>query len=126
MLDSLLDHLARSRGIGDAYYDYRGELKQVSPATKKAILAVMGCQVDDAEAIAHEIAELDAARWRTLLPCVAVIRPGHTGVIVALPGDCSTGRSTGVSNLRTARAAPAACARATSPKESGANSRAAG
>jgi len=87
MLDSLLDHLARSRGIGDAYYDYRGELKQVSPATKKAILAVMGCRVDDAEAIACEIADLDAARWRTLLPPVAVIRAGHTGVVVALPGD---------------------------------------
>ncbi len=66
MLDSLLDHLARSRGIGDAYYDYRGELKQVTPATKKAILTVMGCQVNDADALAREIAELDAARWRTL------------------------------------------------------------
>ena len=62
MLDSLLDHLARSRGIGDAYYDYRGELKQVSPATKKAILAVMGCRVDDAEAIACEIADLEGFR----------------------------------------------------------------
>ena len=35
-----------------------------------------------------EIAEREAARWRSLLPPVAVVRPGRTGVIVALPGDC--------------------------------------
>jgi 4-alpha-glucanotransferase len=87
MLDSLLDHLARSRGIGDAYYDYRGELKAFSPATKTAILAAMGCRVDDAAAIEHEIAELDAERWRSVLPPVAVVRPGRTGVVIALPAD---------------------------------------
>jgi 4-alpha-glucanotransferase len=87
MLDSLLDHLARARGIGDAYYDYRGELKAFSPATKTAILAAMGCRVDDATAIERELAELDAERWRTVLPPVAVVRPGRTGVVVALPAD---------------------------------------
>ncbi|MCK7474116.1 MAG: hypothetical protein MZV49_12650 [Rhodopseudomonas palustris] len=29
MLDSLLDQLARRRGIGEAYHDYRGELTRV-------------------------------------------------------------------------------------------------
>jgi len=87
MLDSLLDHLARSRGIGDAYYDYRGELKPFSARTKTAILAAMGCNVTDADAIRHEIDELDAARWRSLLPPVAVIRPGRSAVVVAIPAD---------------------------------------
>jgi len=87
MLDSLLDHLARQRGIGDAYYDYRGELKAFSPATKTAILAAMGCRVDDAVAIEREIADLAAERWRLLLPPVAVIRPGRTGVVVAVGAD---------------------------------------
>jgi 4-alpha-glucanotransferase len=87
MLDSLLDHLARSRGIGDAYHDYRGELRAFTPATKTAILAAMGCRVDDAAAIEQEIRALDARRWRTLLPVVAVVRPGRTGVVVALPAD---------------------------------------
>ena len=32
MLDSLLDRLARQRGIGDAYHNYRGELLQISDA----------------------------------------------------------------------------------------------
>jgi 4-alpha-glucanotransferase len=87
MLDSLQDHLARARGIGDAYYDYRGELRAFSPATKNAILAAMGCRVDDVTAIENELAELDAERWRTVLPSVAVIRPGRTGLIIALPAD---------------------------------------
>ncbi len=84
MLDSLLDSLARSRGIGDAYYDYRGELKPFSARTKTAILAAMGCNVTDAAAIQHEIDEADAARWRALLPPIAVLRPGRTGVVLAV------------------------------------------
>ncbi len=87
MLDSLLDRLARQRGIGDAYYTYRGELRAFSPTTKTAILSAMGCRVDDVPAIQHEIAELDAERWRSPLPAVAVIRPGRTGVVVAMPAD---------------------------------------
>jgi len=87
MLDALLDQLARQRGIGDAYYTYRGELRVLTPATKTAILAAMGCRVDDADAVRHEIAELDAERWRSLLPVVAVIRPGRTGVVIAVPAD---------------------------------------
>ena len=42
----LLDKLARSRGIGDAYHDYRGELKHFSAETKLGILRAMGCPVD--------------------------------------------------------------------------------
>jgi hypothetical protein len=87
MLDALLDQLARQRGIGDAYHTYRGELRVLTPATKTAILAAMGCRVDDADAVRHEIAELDAERWRSLLPVVAVIRPGRTGVVIAVPAD---------------------------------------
>ena len=87
MLDSLLDRLARSRGIGEAYHDYRGELRAFSPATKTAILAAMGCNVTDVTAIEREIRALDAERWRSLLPPVAVLRPGHAGVVLALPAD---------------------------------------
>ncbi len=47
MLDSLLDQLARQRGIGDAYHNYRGELLHISRDTKTAILAAMGCSTSD-------------------------------------------------------------------------------
>ena len=55
MLDSLLDQLARRRGLGEAYHDYRGEWRPFSAATKTAILAAMGCQVTDAAAIEREL-----------------------------------------------------------------------
>jgi 4-alpha-glucanotransferase len=87
MLDSLLDQLARGRGIGDAYYDYRGELRRFSAATKTAILAAMGCNVTDPAAVGHEIAELDGERWRSLLPAVSVVRAGRTSVVIALGDD---------------------------------------
>jgi 4-alpha-glucanotransferase len=87
VLDSLLDQLARSRGIGDAYYDYRGELKTFTAATKTAILAAMGCQVDDADAVARAIAELGHERWHRLLPPVAVVGAGRMGVVLALPAE---------------------------------------
>ena len=51
MLESLLDQLARQRGIGDAYHNYRGDLLQVSRESKSAILAAMGCPTTDAGAI---------------------------------------------------------------------------
>jgi len=85
MLDSLLDQLARRRGIGDAYYDYRGELRQFSAATKTAILVAMGCNVTDAGAVARELEELEAECWQSRAPTVTVLRPGRTGVIVVVP-----------------------------------------
>lgn len=87
MLDALLDRLARSRGIGDAYHDYSGVLKTFGPATKTAILSAMGCNVTDADAIRREIDDLDAGRWRPLLPPVSVVRAGRMGVVLALPAD---------------------------------------
>jgi 4-alpha-glucanotransferase len=91
MLDSLLDQLARLRGIGDRYYDYRGELKTVGAASKTAILAAMGCRVTDAEAVAGEIGRIEAGRWQGLLPSVCVVRPGASGVSVVVPADALEG-----------------------------------
>jgi len=87
MLDSLLDELARRRGIGEAYHDYRGEWRRFSARTKTAILAAMGCDVTDAEAVAREIASLDAERWQARAPTITVVRPGHCGVVIVAPAD---------------------------------------
>jgi len=91
MLDNLLERLARRRGIGDAYYDYRGELKPISLRTKRAILASMGCQVDDASALERELVELDGERWRTALPPVVVTGPGRGGCVLAVGADLLAG-----------------------------------
>src|SRR5579863_5673413 len=43
MVDTtVIERLARLRGIGDAYHDYRGELRHFSPETKKGLLRAMG------------------------------------------------------------------------------------
>lgn len=64
----LIDRLAALRGIGDAYHDYRGELRYFTRETKRALLRAMGSSVDDADALGAEIARLESARARSLLP----------------------------------------------------------
>src|ERR1700724_2899199 len=65
---TVIERLARLRGIGDAYHDYRGELRHFSLDTKKALLRAMGCKVDDPAALALELSQLEVARWRKFLP----------------------------------------------------------
>jgi 4-alpha-glucanotransferase len=87
MLHSLLDQLSRQCGIGDAYHNWRGDLMWVSRETKRAVLNAMGRPTDDEAAIECVLHELDTARWRTLLPPVAVLHPGKFEVTVAVAAD---------------------------------------
>jgi 4-alpha-glucanotransferase len=75
-----VEKLARLRGIGDAYHDYRGELKVFSLETKLGILRAMGCAVDDPAALARDLSQLESARRRKLLPPVATGRGGRIGI----------------------------------------------
>src|SRR5450631_2184896 len=81
---TLIERLARLRGIGDAYHDYRGDLKHFSLETKKALLRAMQCKVDEPAALAAELGELEAARWRRLLPPVAAARSARIGIDINL------------------------------------------
>ena len=71
---TLIERLARLRGIGDAYHDYRGELRHFSLATKTGLLRSMGCNVDEPEALALELSQLEMARGIKFLPTVATAR----------------------------------------------------
>ena len=86
-LGALLDQLARQCGIGDSYRNWRGDLMQVSAATKKAILEAMDCPTGDADAVERVLRERDSARWLSPLPPVAVVHPGRTSVAVAIDGE---------------------------------------
>jgi 4-alpha-glucanotransferase len=77
--NALIERLARLRGIGEAYHNYRGELEHFSPETKAGILRAMGCAVDDDGALSREIAQTEAALWRKFLPAVATARGGRIG-----------------------------------------------
>ena len=75
-----IERLARLRGIGDAYHDYRGELKYFTLATKAGILRAMGCAVDDPAALAAQLSQAEVVRWRKFLPPVAVAHVTRIGV----------------------------------------------
>jgi len=73
-LAPLIERLARARGIGDAYYSYKGELKHFSLSTKSAILRAMHCRLDDSAALRTQIHESEAAHPQGLLGDVVVLR----------------------------------------------------
>jgi 4-alpha-glucanotransferase len=79
-VDTVIERLARLRGIGDAYHDYRGELRHFSLETKRGLLRAMGCNVDDPAALALELNQLEAARSRKFLPPVAAARGARIGI----------------------------------------------
>jgi 4-alpha-glucanotransferase len=83
--DSLIERMARLRGIGDAYHDYRGELRYFSLKTKTDLLRAMGCAVDDATALAQELSVLEVSRWRLLLPPIAASHGACIGLDVNVP-----------------------------------------
>jgi 4-alpha-glucanotransferase len=75
-----MERLARLRGIGDAYHDYRGELKYFSLDTKTDLLRAMGCPVDDPIALAAEVQEVERSRTKQLLPLMASSRGGRASL----------------------------------------------
>jgi 4-alpha-glucanotransferase len=81
MVDTtVIEKLARLRGIGDAYHDYRGELRYFGLETKRSLLRAMGCNVDEPAALALELRQLEVARWRKFLPPVAAARGARIGI----------------------------------------------
>ena len=77
---TLIERLARLRGVGDAYHDYRGELQYFTLETKIAILRAMDSPVDDAAALAEQLGRLESERWRALLPLIAASNGARIGV----------------------------------------------
>ena len=77
---NLIERLARLRGIGDFYHDYRGELRYFTLQTKADILRAMGCAVDDPAALAAEVSRLTIERGRALLPPIAASQCARAGV----------------------------------------------
>ena len=77
---TLVEKLARLRGVGDAYHDYRGDLRYFSLTTKIAMLRAMGCRVDDPAALAADLREAEIARFKHVLPPIASARGSHADI----------------------------------------------
>ena len=81
----LIERLARLRGIGDAYHDYRGELQYFTLQTKAGILRAMGCAVDDDAALAAQIHKLESEHQLKLVPALHSFRGARTAVEINVP-----------------------------------------
>ncbi len=77
---ALLQRLASLRGIGEAYHDYRGELKFFSLQSKIGILRAMGCAVDEEGGLAADISQIEGERGRKLLPAVATANGSRASI----------------------------------------------
>ena len=82
---SAIERLARLRGIGDAYHDYRGELHYFSPGTKADILRAMGCAVDDPQGLSVDLKNAEGVAARDLVPPVVAARAGRVSVEINVP-----------------------------------------
>lgn len=91
---ALIERMARLRGIGEAYHDYRGELRHFSLETKTGILRAMGCAVDDPGQLEQQIEELHVARELALLPPIVACRGGRIETEISVPAEaCDAGLS---------------------------------
>jgi 4-alpha-glucanotransferase len=80
---ALIQRLAELRGVGDAYHDFRGELRHFSLETKTGILRAMGCPVDDPALLAQALRLSE--RSLRFLPAVAAARGRRVGVELNIP-----------------------------------------
>jgi 4-alpha-glucanotransferase len=79
--------LARLRGIGTQYHDFRGQLRDVAPGSDRAILAAMGFSLQD-EAIEPAIRAIESDRWNAAAPAAVVVELGRrASVPLTIPSD---------------------------------------
>ncbi len=84
---ALIERLARLRGIGEAYHDYRGELRHFTLETKTALLRAMHVDTDDVAAVQAAIREAESEHWSRLAASVLVVRPGQASVAIVTAAE---------------------------------------
>lgn len=90
-----LDKLAELYGIGASYHDFRGKLHEVSRDSRVAILAAMGVDASDDEAIEKAIHVVETTQWMRMLPPAVVVSAGVAGSVpISIPLDLRARRLT--------------------------------
>ncbi|MGR6742954.1 4-alpha-glucanotransferase [Microbacterium sp. F1-18] len=72
--DATLGSLAEAYGVATEYWSFSGEHVRVPATTLRAVLAAMGVDASDDEAVEHALAERTAEPWRRLVAPSTVVR----------------------------------------------------
>ena len=85
--DRALLRLARLAGIAPTYRDAWNKLRRVAPETLRLILGAMGLKAATPGDVAAALAELEAEKWRALLPPVATALDDETAIVPVTVSD---------------------------------------
>lgn len=69
-----IEQLAAIHGIGASYYDWRGELREVSLESRAALLAALGVDTSNERALASALSTHETVKWTRLAPLVTVVQ----------------------------------------------------
>lgn len=92
-LSADLERLAEQHGVATRYRDWRGRPVEVARETVVAVLAALGVDGSDEEAVRRALAETEEAPWRRTLPAVVVVRQGQ---VTQVPVHVRHGEAVGV------------------------------
>ena len=85
--DRLLLRLARLAGIAPAYRDAWNKQRRVTPETLRQVLGAMGLAAATRGDVAAALAELEAEKWRALLPPVVTALDEETATVPVTVAD---------------------------------------
>ena len=85
--DRSLLGLARLAGIAPTYRDAWNKQRRVSPETLRMILAAMGFDTGSRGDIRDALAEIEAEKWRALLPPVVTALDDKTATVPVTVAD---------------------------------------
>ncbi|HIJ37814.1 MAG TPA: 4-alpha-glucanotransferase [Rhodospirillaceae bacterium] len=86
---SALDRLANLAGIEEGWWDFFGQYRVVSDATKRAFLSAMGFAIESEEALLQSLADLESRSWRRWLEPVLVTKENDAPptILLSLAAD---------------------------------------
>jgi 4-alpha-glucanotransferase len=83
MLDPSLAELAHAHGVATSFGDWRGGGAEASSEAVVVVLAAMGVDARDGEAIRKALDDVRVASWRRMLPPCVVVRGGRASSVWA-------------------------------------------
>ncbi len=77
-----LEKLAQLAGIEDRFQDAKGQVRETTPETKRALLAAMGYPTEDESSALAILRSLEEGAWHKSLPPVRVAYPDPGGIAI--------------------------------------------